>query len=113
MVGWAVGGIGAFASSLGVAGSLVAASTLGGLATGILMAAEQVYEFSPNKDLDQKRRYYLAGPEWSILQHSSLLKAGHDILGDRLGFTIDFEKWFEDFEYEFPKKSIQYKANIR
>ncbi len=66
-------------------------------------ASFDLYEFTPNKDLDQKRRYYLAGPEWSILQQSSLLKAGHDLLGDRLGFTIDFEKWFEDFEYEFQR----------
>lgn len=62
-----------------------------------------LYQFTPNKDLDQKQRYYLAGPEWSIIQQSSLLKAGHDMLGDRLGFTIDFEEWFEDFEYEFQK----------
>lgn len=66
-------------------------------------ASFDLYEFTPNKDLDQKRRHYLAGPEWSILQQSSLLKAGHDILGDRLGYTINFEKWFEDFEYEFQK----------
>ncbi|NET24697.1 hypothetical protein [Okeania sp. SIO1I7] len=31
------------------------------------------------------------------------MKAGHDIFGDRLGFTINFEEWFEDFEYEFQK----------
>ncbi len=66
-------------------------------------ASFDLYEFTPNKDLDQKSRVYLAGPEWSILQQSSLLQAGHDILGDRLGFTIDFEKWFNDFEYEFQK----------
>ncbi|NET46200.1 hypothetical protein [Okeania sp. SIO2B3] len=63
----------------------------------------ELYEFTPNRDLDQKQRHYLAGPEWSIIQQSSLLKAGHDIFGDRLGFTIDFEEWFEDFEYEFQK----------
>lgn len=62
-----------------------------------------LYEFTPNKDLDQKQRYYLAGPEWSIIQQSSLLKAGHDLLGDRLGFTIDFEEWFKDFQSEFQK----------
>ncbi|NEO55907.1 MAG: hypothetical protein F6K54_24275 [Okeania sp. SIO3B5] len=63
----------------------------------------ELYEYTSNKDLDQKQRYYLAGPEWSIILQSSLLKAGHDMLGDRLGFTINFEKWFEDFEYEFQK----------
>ncbi|MGB3514668.1 MAG: hypothetical protein WBA93_36750 [Microcoleaceae cyanobacterium] len=62
-----------------------------------------LYEFTPNKDLDQKQRYYLAGPEWSIIQQSSLLKAQHDMLGNRLGFGINFEKWFEDFEYEFQR----------
>ncbi|NES67122.1 MAG: hypothetical protein F6K24_18655 [Okeania sp. SIO2D1] len=61
------------------------------------------YQFTPNRGLDQNQRYYLIGPEWSIIQQSSLLKAGHDMLGDRLGFTIDFEEWFEDFEYEFQK----------
>ncbi|MEM1170606.1 MAG: hypothetical protein AAGJ08_16370 [Cyanobacteria bacterium P01_H01_bin.35] len=66
-------------------------------------ASFDLYEFTPNKNLDQKERYYLAGPEWSILQQSSLLKAQHDMLGDRLGYTIDFEKWFDDFEYEFQK----------
>ena len=64
-------------------------------------ASFDLYEFTPNKDLDQKERAYLAGPEWSIIQQSSLLKAGHDILGDRLGFTIDFEEWFKDFQGEF------------
>ncbi|MEM1167855.1 MAG: hypothetical protein AAGJ08_01865 [Cyanobacteria bacterium P01_H01_bin.35] len=64
-------------------------------------ASFDLYEFTPNRDLDQKSRAYLAGPEWSILQQSSLLKAGHDLLGDRLGYTINFEEWFEDFEYEF------------
>lgn len=64
-------------------------------------ASIDLYEFTPNKNLDQKNRVYLAGPEWSIIHQSSLLKAGHDLLGDRLGYTIDFEKWFEDFEDEF------------
>ncbi|NET24698.1 hypothetical protein [Okeania sp. SIO1I7] len=27
----------------------------------------QLYEFTPNRDLDQKQRHYLAGPEWSII----------------------------------------------
>jgi len=60
-----------------------------------------LYEFTPNKDLDQKQRYDLAGPDWSIILQSSMLKAQHDMLGDRLGFTIDFKEWFKNFEYEF------------
>ncbi|NER03702.1 MAG: hypothetical protein F6K17_14310 [Okeania sp. SIO3C4] len=77
----------------------------GGVGSGEIFEQANIdlHEFTPNKDLDQKQRVYLAGPEWSIIQQSSLLKAGHDILGDRLGFTIDFEKWFEDFEYEFQR----------
>lgn len=62
-----------------------------------------VYEFTPNKDLDQDERYYLTGPEWSIILQSSLLKATHDMFGKRIGYGIDFERWFEDFEYEFQK----------
>ena len=48
-----------------------------------------LYEFTPNQSLDQKQRYDLAGPDWSIILQSSLLKAQHDMLGDRLGYTID------------------------
>ncbi|MFY7804822.1 MAG: hypothetical protein ACOVQ7_15490 [Limnoraphis robusta] len=61
----------------------------------------KVYEFSPNKSLDGNERYLLAGPEWSIMQQSSMLKALHDMLGRRLGYTLDFEVWFAYFEYEF------------
>ncbi len=61
----------------------------------------KVFEFTPNKSLDGNERYLLAGPEWSIMQQSSMLKALHDMLGKRLGYTIDFELWFSFFEYEF------------
>ncbi|MEB3278813.1 MAG: hypothetical protein VKK42_07795 [Lyngbya sp.] len=61
----------------------------------------KVFEYTPNKSLDGDKRYYLAGPEWSIMQQSSMIKANHDILGQRLGFTLDFEEWFTYFEYEF------------
>ncbi|MDJ0553514.1 MAG: hypothetical protein QNJ68_03560 [Microcoleaceae cyanobacterium MO_207.B10] len=63
----------------------------------------KVFSYTPNRDLDQDIRYYLAGPDWSVLQQSSLLKATHDMLAQRLGYGIDFEKWFEDFEYEFQR----------
>ena len=61
----------------------------------------KVYEYTPNKSLDGDERYYLAGPEWSIMLQSSMVKALHDILGKRLGYTLDFEEWFAYFEYEF------------
>jgi|JFJP01.1.fsa_nt_gi hypothetical protein len=62
-----------------------------------------VYDYSPNLFLDGNNRYKLAGREWSIILQTSLLQAIHDILGNRLGYTIDFEEWFKDFEYEFIK----------
>jgi hypothetical protein len=58
----------------------------------------QVYEYSPSKELDGDERYYLAGPEWSIIQQSSQTKVIHDILANRLGYGFTFEKWFEDWE---------------
>ncbi len=61
----------------------------------------KVYEFSPNRRLDGNNRYLLAGPEWQIMLQSSILKAGHDILGDRLGFNFTFENWFEDWRTGF------------
>jgi hypothetical protein len=63
----------------------------------------KVFEFSPNRAIDGDKRDLIAGPEWSIMLQSSLLKAGHDMLGRRLGFSIDFEEWFKAFEYEFMK----------
>lgn len=44
-VGWVTGGIGAAVSSLGVGGALVVGGGLGGLASGILTTAENLYEF--------------------------------------------------------------------
>lgn len=61
----------------------------------------QVYEFTPNKRLDGKKRYYLAGPDYSIMIQSSALKAAHDFLGNRLGFNFTFEEWFEHWESGF------------
>lgn len=62
-----------------------------------------VYDYSPNLRLDGNNRYKIAGREWAIILQVSLLQAIHDILGNRLGYTIDFEEWFKDFEYEFYK----------
>lgn len=61
----------------------------------------KVYEFSPNRKLDGDQRYLLAGPEWQIMLQTSLLKVGHDILGDRLGFNFTFEDWFSDWAEGF------------
>jgi hypothetical protein len=63
----------------------------------------KVYEFTANRAIDGDKRDLIAGPEWSIMLQSSLLKAEHDMLGRRLGFAIDFEEWFKAFEYEFMK----------
>lgn len=61
----------------------------------------KVYEFSPNRKLDGNNRYLLAGPEWSIMQQSSMLKAEHDLLADRIGFGYTFEDWFQDWSEGF------------
>lgn len=61
----------------------------------------QVYKYSPNRKLDYEQEFLVAGPEWSVMQQISLLQNTHDIIGRRLGFTIDFEEWFKAFEYEF------------
>ncbi|NET46201.1 hypothetical protein, partial [Okeania sp. SIO2B3] len=45
-VGWVVGGIGSAISGLGVGGGLLAGTTLGGLASGILTTAETIYSFN-------------------------------------------------------------------
>lgn len=60
-----------------------------------------VFDFTPNKSIDGKNRFKISGPPPFIMLQASLLKAIHDILGDRLGFGNDFKKWFEAFEYEF------------
>lgn len=60
-----------------------------------------VFDFTPNKAIDGKNRFKISGPPPFIMLQASLLKAIHDILGDRLGFGNDFKKWFEAFEYEF------------
>lgn len=73
----------------------------------------QVWEFSPNMKLDkvagktikQGKRYLIAGRDWSIMMQTSLIKALHDILGERLGFNFTFEEWWEQWERGFSKLS--------
>lgn len=60
-----------------------------------------VYEISPSQKLDMGKSYRISGSEANIMLQSSLIKALHDILGNRLGYTVDFGRWFEDFSYEF------------
>lgn len=61
----------------------------------------KVFENSPNLELDQGQTYLISGTESQIMLQSSLIKALHDILGNRLGYSINFDEWFEDFELEF------------
>ncbi|MEL7039813.1 MAG: hypothetical protein AAFO04_30075, partial [Cyanobacteria bacterium J06592_8] len=61
----------------------------------------KVFEFSPNRLLDQSNRYYLAGPEWSVMQQASHVKATHDLIGQRLGYNIKFEQFWTYWEQGF------------
>ena len=61
----------------------------------------KVFETSPDLELDQGQTYLISGTESQIILQSSLIKALHDILGNRLGYSINFDEWFEDFELEF------------
>ena len=58
----------------------------------------EVWEMTPNQLLDGYRRYLLAGPQWSIMLQSSIVKTLHDLLGDRLGYLLTFEKFWEIWE---------------
>ena len=61
----------------------------------------RVCQYSPDTELDGEQYYLISGTEAQLILQSSLLTALHDILGQRLGYGIDFEKWFADFELEF------------
>lgn len=61
----------------------------------------KVFETSPNLELDQGQTYLISGTEAQIMLQASLGQYLHDLLGNRLGYTIDFEEWFEDFSLEF------------
>ncbi|SKB11183.1 hypothetical protein PL11201_110001 [Planktothrix sp. PCC 11201] len=65
-----------------------------------------MFETTPSNKLDRDKTYLISGTESQILLQGSLIKALHEILGQRLGFTIDFKTWFTDFEYEFKKNPI-------
>lgn len=61
----------------------------------------KVFQFTPNRKLDESERDLLAGPEWSIMQQASQIKALHDLLGRRLGYNFTFEDWFSDWRQGF------------
>lgn len=66
----------------------------------------RVFETTPSNKLDRNKTYLISGTESQIILQSSLIKAFHEILGQRLGFTIDFKTWFTDFQYEFKKNPL-------
>ncbi|MBD2481547.1 hypothetical protein [Planktothrix sp. FACHB-1365] len=72
----------------------------------------RVFETSPNQKLDKGKTYLISGTESQIILQASLIKALHDILGNRLGYTIDFETWFEDFSFEFKYNPITNKPRF-
>lgn len=66
----------------------------------------RTWEIHPSQKLGKGKPYYISGTDASVMQQGSLIKALHEILGDRLGYTIDFNNWFEDFSLEFKKNPI-------
>lgn len=52
-------------------------------------------------DLDKGKTYPIVGVPSSIIEQVSSAQLTHDTLGRRLGFTIAFDKWFNDFSHEF------------
>ncbi|HEY9863693.1 MAG TPA: hypothetical protein V6D21_05890 [Candidatus Obscuribacterales bacterium] len=66
----------------------------------------RVFETTPSNKLDRDKTYLISGTESQILLQGSLIKALHEILGQRLGYTIDFKTWFTDFQYEFKKNPL-------
>jgi hypothetical protein len=66
----------------------------------------RTWELIPSQKLDKGKSYLISGTDSSVMNQASLIKALHEILGDRLGYTIDFNNWFEDFSLEFKKNPI-------
>lgn len=76
----------------------------------------EIWDFTPNERLDPKdqARFKLIGPEWSIIQQSSMVKAIHDMLGKRLGYLLSFEEFFSQWEEGFkshPERIGKLKTN--
>ena len=63
----------------------------------------EIWDFTPNERLDPKTqaRFKLIGPEWSIIQQTSMIKAIHDMLGKRLGYLVSLEEFFAQWEEGF------------
>ena len=66
----------------------------------------RTWELIPSQKLDKGKSYLISGTDSSVMNQASLIKALHEILGDRLGYTINFNNWFEDFSLEFKKNPI-------
>lgn len=60
-----------------------------------------VYDVAQIQLDDESEPFYLSGSSTSIMMQLSLVVAIHDLLGSKLGFTIDFEEWFDDFEWQW------------
>ena len=69
-----------------------------------------VYEFSADKKLDDGERDYLWGPDGSIVQQASTVKALHDSLSRRFGFNIKFEEFWKFWEEGF--KGFERKSKV-
>lgn len=67
------------------------------------------FALSPDLKKDGDKEYLISGSEANIMLQSSMIKALYEILGNHIGFNIDFEQWFDDFSYEF--KAVRYKDN--
>lgn len=67
-----------------------------------------------NPDLEKllEKIYLISGTDSQIMLQASLLTAIYQILGDVLGYAIDFEMWFLDFSYEFKVNHQTSKARI-
>lgn len=72
----------------------------------------QTHAYNPDLDKLLEKIYLIAGTESQIMLQSSLLTAIYQILGDVLGYAIDFELWFLDFSYEFKVNHQTSKARI-
>jgi len=60
-----------------------------------------VFAFNPDLETNPDKIYYLSGTENQIILQSSLITSLYQILGDVLGYGVDFGEWFRDFQYEF------------
>ncbi len=98
-----------------------AAGLGGNKATGLAELPNfQVWEFSPNRKLDklpgkpisQGQRYLVVGRNWSVMMQASIIKAVHDVIGERLGYLFTFEEWFDEWAKNFPNHLRESKKGV-